>query len=439
MEENSKIKFLVGGFLAGVVLTLGIAYLARLEMTSGPAKELGRQDAARVEPAAAPTPQAPSAPPAVAAVPQKPVAVPDSAPFRGPKDAPITLMEFSDFHCPFCKRIAPTMEQLLQKYEGKVRWIFRHYPLPMHPGADRTHMASACAQDQGKFWEFHDAIFALAGAPQESDYQAISQKLGLDGKRFQECLQTGKYKSLVEQELEAGKQKMVVGTPTVFVNDKMVPGAYPLDFFVNIIEGILDPSKAQAAPPLPTPGAPPTPAAPAEFKDLEGRPALGPENAQITLVEFSDFHCPFCKRVSPTIEQLMKTYEGKIRRVWRHNPLAMHQGAGRTHEASECAHEQGKFWEYHDKIFAGALTSRDDAGFNALAQAIGLDTKQFAQCLQDGKYKDLVQKEVEAGKQVGVRGTPAIFINGRLIPGAQPYENFDRVVQAELSKPQPSA
>ncbi len=383
-----------------------------------------------------PLPAAPSpaAPTPTAPIPQKALPVPDSAPSRGPKDAPITLMEFSDFHCPFCKRLSPTLDQLVQNYPGKVRRVFRHYPLPMHPGADRTHMASACANEQGKFWEYYDGIFALPGAPQEADLQTIAQNVGLDTKRFQECLTSNKYQNLVQQEVAEGSQKGVQGTPTVFVNDQMVPGAYPYEHFSNLIEGILDPSKAVAAPPAPAPAAPPAPAQPVKFDDLEGRPSLGPKNAPVTVVEFSDFHCPFCKRVTPTVEQLMNSYEGKIRRVWRHYPLSMHRGADRTHEASECAHEQGKFWQYHDKIFETLGSARDDNALTQIAVETGLNKDKFEKCLTSGKYKELIQKEIAAGSQSGVQGTPAFFINGKPLSGAQPYENFDQLVKSELGQ-----
>jgi protein-disulfide isomerase len=381
-----------------------------------------------------PSPAAPS--PAVPApsAPAPAKSIPGSAPSRGAENAPITIMEFSDFHCPFCKRLSPVLEQLVQNYPGKVRRVFRHYPLPMHPGADRTHMASACAQEQGKFWEYYNGIFALPAAPQEGDLQTIAKNVGLDTKKFQDCLASNKYQSLVQQEVAEGSQKGVQGTPTVFVNDQVVPGAYPYEHFANLIEGILDPSKAVAAPTPPVPAAPPAPAEPVKFEDLEGRPALGPKDAPVTVVEFSDFHCPFCKRVTPTIEQLMKSYEGKIRRVWRHYPLSFHRGADRTHEASECAHEQGKFWQYHDKIFETQGGARDDAALTVLAEQAGLNKGKFENCLSSGKYKELIQKEIASGSQAGVRGTPAFFVNGKIISGAQPYENFDQAVKAELSK-----
>lgn len=361
--------------------------------------------------------------------------VPDSAPSQGPGGAPITLTEFSDFHCPFCKKVNATLGELYKNYPGKIRWVFRHYPLSFHAGSDRTHEASACAHEQGKFWEFHDALFQLPGTPQETDLQDIAKTVGLDLAKFQECFESRRLQKLVQQDVEEANQKGVQGTPTVFVNDQVIGGAYPYEHFVKVVEGILNPGKAPAAPsgPAPLPAAPAPPAV-VQFDDLEGKPSLGSPKAPVTLVEFSDFQCPFCKRVGPTLKQLMKNYPGKVRRVWRHYPLSFHIGSDRIHEASQCAQEQGKFWEYHDKIFETQGSPRDDATLTGLAKQLSLNQKKFEKCLASRKYKEFIQKEIARGNQVGVQGTPAVFVNGKLVSGAQPYENFDQIVKQELTK-----
>lgn len=355
-----------------------------------------------------------------------------SSPAKGPENAKITLVEFADFHCGFCKRVKPTLEQLLNKYPGQIRWIFRHFPLSKTPGAGSylTHEASVCAQEQGKFWEYHDAIFAANSISQESDLLALARDVGLNTAQFQDCLKSGKHRSLIEADLAEGAARGVQGTPIVFINDVIVAGAYPLEHFVNVIEGVLDPRKKKV--PAPATVSPPAPTKPVQFKDLEGRPSLGPRDAAVTLVEFSDFYCPFCKRVTPALEQLAGNYPGKIRRVWRHYPLAFHTGADRVHEASECAHEQEKFWPYHHELFKRQGTAFDDEALIKLAKDLDLNKKKFEKCLQSGKYKELIQKEIAGGNEAGVQGTPAVFVNGKLVAGAQPYENFDRIVKDQL-------
>lgn len=356
-------------------------------------------------------------------------------PAKGPSNARITMTEFADFHCSFCKKVAGTLDKVFENYPGKIQFLFRHFPLSKTPGAGSflTHEASTCAQEQGKFWEYHDAIFSLPGAPQEADLGTLAKNIGLDEGRFQECLKSGRYRSVIEEDAKEGERKGVQGTPMIFINDQTIEGAYPYEHFASVIEGILDPTKAKAkaAPPKPIAALPPSVI---QFNDLEGRPSLGPQKAPVTLVEFSDFYCPFCKKIGPTLDDLQKNYPGKIRRIWRHYPLAFHTGADRVHEASECAHELGKFWPYHQKLFERQGTPFDDNSLVRLAGEAGLNKKKFEKCLKSGKYKELIKKEIAEGNKAGVQGTPAVFVNGRLVSGAQPYQNFDQIVKRELSK-----
>jgi protein-disulfide isomerase len=161
-------------------------------------------------------------------------------------------------------------------------------------------------------------------------------------------------------------------------------------------------------------------------------PMKGPADAPVTIVEFSDFQCPFCKRVLPTLEQVLTTYAGKIRLVFRDFPIVtIHPHAQRSAEAAHCAREQGKYWEYHDALFAAqekfAVTKLSE-----YAQSIGLDIAAFEQCLASNKYTAEIQKDIADGSQIGVTGTPAFFINGRLLSGAQPFEAFQRIIEEEL-------
>ena len=162
--------------------------------------------------------------------------------------------------------------------------------------------------------------------------------------------------------------------------------------------------------------------------------ALGSANAPVTVVEFSDFQCPFCQRVSPTLKQLRSTYGDKIRIVWKDFPLtAIHPEAFKAAEAGNCAREQGKFWEYHDRLFANQQALQPEA-LKTHAVAAGLDATKFNACLDSGRYGSRVQEHVTAGTQLGINSTPAVFINGRAITGAQPYEVFASVIDDELER-----
>jgi len=160
-------------------------------------------------------------------------------------------------------------------------------------------------------------------------------------------------------------------------------------------------------------------------------PSRGPENAPITIVEFSDFECPFCSRANATLAQVEEAYPGKVRVVFRDFPLSFHPNAKKAAEAGHCADEQGKFWEMHDKMFANQR-ALDVASLKTYAKDIGLDEEAFDACLDGGKKAALVQENLDAGMQLGVRGTPAFFINGRMVAGALPFAEFAKIIDEEL-------
>ena len=168
--------------------------------------------------------------------------------------------------------------------------------------------------------------------------------------------------------------------------------------------------------------------------DVEAKgPSRGPTNAPVTIVEFSDFQCPYCGREYPVIERLMKEYDGKLRLVFRHYPLDFHPFAQKAAEAGACAQDQGKFWELHDKMFTnqGKLAVADLKGY---AKLLGMDAPKFDKCLDSGEKKALVDDDLKAGSAAGVNGTPAFFINGIFVNGAQPYEHMKQAVDRELRK-----
>ena len=163
-----------------------------------------------------------------------------------------------------------------------------------------------------------------------------------------------------------------------------------------------------------------------------GAYAKGPVDAPIQLVEFSDFHCPFCKRVEPTIAEVLKKYDGKIRFIYKDFPLdSLHPQARAASEAARCAGEQGKFWEFHSKIYAGA-SDASAATMQAYAKDVGLDAAAFETCRSNRKHQARVQADVAEGTKFGVSGTPAFFINGRFLSGAQPLEAFSKIIDEEL-------
>lgn len=162
----------------------------------------------------------------------------------------------------------------------------------------------------------------------------------------------------------------------------------------------------------------------------------GSEDAPVTIVEFSDYECPFCARFAtqtlPAIdEQYIKT--GKAKLIFRDFPLGFHANAQKAGEAAECAGEQGKYYEMHDKLFAEGVAG-GVASFKQYAKELGLDEAKFNECLDSGKMASEVQKDLRDGEAAGVEGTPAFFINGKLVSGAQPFEVFKSIIEEELAK-----
>jgi len=161
-------------------------------------------------------------------------------------------------------------------------------------------------------------------------------------------------------------------------------------------------------------------------------PAKGPDTAPVTIVEYSDFQCPYCARVGPTLARIAETYPDKVRIVFRDFPLPGHSEAQPAAEAARCAHEQGQFWVYHDKLFASQRELGGEA-YKKFAEQLGLDAAKFAACYDDGRYRQDVMMLARGGQQFGVTGTPAFFVNGRFLSGAIPFERFQAVIEEELA------
>lgn len=169
--------------------------------------------------------------------------------------------------------------------------------------------------------------------------------------------------------------------------------------------------------------------------DNEGAPAAGPASAPVTLVEFSDFQCPYCARFAGTLKELEQRYGSRLRIVFRHFPVAStHPRAHAAAEASMCAHEQGRFWPMHDLLFAETDRLTDDDLLDK-ARRIRLDTRRFAECREAGRYADHIAKDMREASRVGINGTPTVFVNGiPLPPGAQPLEVVAEAIDAELQR-----
>jgi protein-disulfide isomerase len=385
------------------------------------------------------------------------------APVRGPADAPITIVEWSDFQCPFCARAEETLTRLRQEYGDKVRFVWRDLPLPFHDQARPAAIAARAAGAQGKFWAMHDRLYAVHVTPLGRErFEKEAAELGLDSKRFLAALDAEEGKKGIDADVLAGTKAGATGTPTFFINGKVLTGAQPYETFKARIDDELKVTDAMVAKGTPRsrlyaalmkdalPVRPPARAAKPQRNDNDDdpgpeadtkvypvktgdAPAKGPANAPLVLVVFSDFQCPFCKRVEPTLDEMEKHYPGKVRVVWKNYPLPFHNNAEPAAEAAMAADAQGKFWPMHDRLFANN-TALDRESLESYAAAIGLDLPRSRADLDAGRYKARIEADRQEGSELGVVGTPAVFINGRKIAGAYPFETFQKIADAELGK-----
>ena len=377
-------------------------------------------------------------------------------PQRGPADAPITIVEFADFQCPFCKRVQPTLNELREKYGDRIRIVWRDNPLPFHKEAKLAAQAAREARRQGgdaKFWAMHDTLFDNQRALKRDDLVRYAGYVGLNLKAFGRALDRDRHRGPIERDQELAAKLGARGTPGFFINGRFLSGAQPLARFVEVIEdeiAITDKMLRDGVAPkklyatlikggLEKADKPPAkarkrPDPEAVYKIPVGPAATwGPATAPVTIVEFADFQCPFSMRVQATLRQVRDRYGPKVRLVYRHNALPFHKDARLAAQASEEAHRQGRFWEYHDRLFDNQRAlKRDDLA--RYAEELGLDMRAFHRALDAETHGGRVDADQKLTSSVGASGTPSFFINGRLLRGAQPFDAFVTMIDAELAK-----
>jgi protein-disulfide isomerase len=421
-----------------------LAEAAKLQKSGVPAAkvsaELTKKNYTQPEPQKAQQPQQP--PPEDTTVWKVPVLEDD--PVRGPADALVTIIEFSDYQCPFCSRVEPTLSKIEEEYKNDVRVVWKDNPLPFHGRAKPAAYLARYAFESGgnkAFWATHEALFAGQKNLEDDGLEAVANKVGLNWKKAKAAIDSGKYADRIEASLDLGSDFDVRGTPHFFINGRRLSGAQPYEKFKELVDGQIAAAKALESKGVPrakiyqelmkTAKAPPAP----EKKDVpapgKDSPFKGAENGKIVIQEFSDFQCPFCSRVLPTMEQILKEYPNDVKIVWRNMPLDFHKDAPLAAEAALEAFAQGgnkAFWKMHDTLFANqkALSRAD---LEKYAADIGLDVERFKAALDSGKHKGRVQKDIEVAKKVGVSGTPAFTVNGYFVSGAQPFQQFDKAIK----------
>lgn len=383
-------------------------------------------------------------------------------PQRGPDDALVTVVELGDFECPYCARIAPTLKRLEAVYGDDLRIVWMNNPLPFHPNAKAAATAALEAHAQkgnDGFWGMHDRLFANQRALSGEYLQTAARELELDLEAFRAAIAEDAHAGTIARQQSLADRLNAKGTPHFFINGRRLRGAQPLTRFAMLIDEELRRAKALVKAGVPKSElyaisiengtreveAPPTPTAPAPTPSrvydipLPDEPrAKGPADAEVVIQEFSDFQCPVCRRVLPTLEKVRKEYGPKVRIVYRDYPLDFHPDAHLAAQAAREVFEQrgnDAFWNYHDILLQNqhALARTD---LEKYAKRIrGIDMQRFRLALDSGKHASDVDADMKAVARAGARiGTPAFFINGKLaIQGAYPFETFRAAIDAELN------
>ena len=378
-----------------------------------------------------------------------------SGPTRGPADARVTIVAFLDFQCPYCVRALPALDSMLRRYPEDVRLVIRHRPLSMHPQAAPAARAAIAAARQGlpKFWRFHDLLWE-AGPSQLGDaaFEAAALRAGLDVPRWKKDVASDAVAKVLAADEAVADALGVTGTPTFFVNGRAVVGAPPVEAFdaliveargradaviakgtarAKVYDAVVAGGRARGEDAVAAGGA--LVATEAKAVPIAGAPARGPVDAPITIVEFTDFQCPYCLKAQATLAEVQRRYAGKVRLVFRHFPLDFHADAFTAAEAATFADGEGAFWGFHDAIFAKSK-ELERASLEKRAAELGLDVVRLRLALDTGRYEARVAADMDLGVQLGVTGTPAFFVNGRMVSGAQPVETFVRLIDEELAK-----
>jgi len=414
--------------LAGLVLGFFIGQATRTTAPTSPT--LGQR------PAVAPSRPRP---PPDATVYRLPV---EDSPARGSADALVTLVEFSDYQCPYCRQANATVSQVEKKYAGKLRLVMKQFPLvSMHPQAMPAARAAVAAGMQGRYWEMHDRLFSSPQLDPDT-LERYAREIGLDVDRWKRDQADPKVAAIIQRDMDLATNVNVSGTPAFFVNGRRLPGgAAPLDAFSSLVDEELAKAEALVRGGVPAAQvyakiqeksvASAVPAPVVKKVDTPAdSPSFGPTMAKVTIVEWSDFQCPYCARAAPVVDQLRKAYPKDVRFVFRHFPLPMHADAPLAARAGVAAQAQGKFWQMHDWMYAHQR-ELDRASLERAAASLGMDLAKFRAALDSAATESRVQADAQAAQTVGVSATPTFFVNGREHVGG--WQTFD-AVKAEIDR-----
>ena len=387
-----------------------------------------------------------------------PIPITKSDPSWGSRDALVTVVEFSDFQCPFCARANVTMSRLKEVYGPELRVIWKNEPLPFHdkarPAAEFSQGVFALGGNDA-FWKWHDAAFRGQAALSVDAFATWARDAGVDADSVLRGLDAHTWAEKVDGDHALGTRIGVLGTPAFYINGVALSGAQPFEAFQQIIEQELTRAKGLLAGGTPrervyvaastTNFKEAPPRAPDDVEKEDTRtvfkipvgqsPTLGNATAQVTLIEFGDFQCPYTRRAEERIRALRAKYGSKLRIVWKDEPLPFHDQAEAAAElAREARAEKGDagFWAAHDKLLDPSLILSSEV-FTRIAGEVGLHAAKVKAALATRAQKRGLDQDADQAEDFGVRGTPHFFVNGRSVVGLQPLEKFQAIVDEEIA------
>ncbi|RXH58429.1 DsbA family protein [Granulicella sibirica] len=350
--------------------------------------------------------------------------------------APVSIVAFIDLECPFSAATVPLIEAMAKAHPDQIHLQIRQFPLDQHTESQLAHEAALAAGAQGRYFDMVDLIQANQRQMTREQYLLYAASLHLDLPRFKRDLDSHRFLPQVRNEVAEGNAIGVNQTPSLFINGKLSTGSVDAPTLASLVKAAIPTPSPSEVPRL---AATPEPS-PVIAKDLwqqmlSGNPtALGPTDAPVTIVEFTDFQCPFCRRSIDPLHQLIAASGGKVRWVYRSFPLDIHENSEIAAEAALAAGAQGKFWPMHDLLFAQQDVI-DRAHIDTFARQIGLDMARFQADLASGNYRAAIASDRVLGNQAGVDGTPSFFINGHALTGARSLPELQQAVALAASEP----
>lgn len=381
------------------------------------------------------------------------------APRLGPASAPLTVVVFSDFQCPYCARGRLIASDLRALFPRSVRVVWRNLPLLRHPMAHLAAEAAMEVRAQGgdeAFWRFHDLLFAHQAEMSRESIVRDARAVGTDGARLDAALDEGAHRSAVDGDVALAQRLGLDGTPAFVLNGTAIVGLQPFGVFEAVARQVLaraaavtDPTRVYAdivRDPVPVPASVESTRATVDpwagVHDLpvpSTAPTRGPAAAPVVMQVFSDFECPYCARARPTVDALVAHYGDRLRVVWRDLPLPRHAHALLAAEAAREVLAQGgvaAFWRMHDALFAAQATDEGltPSVIEGLAVQSGADRARLRAALEDHRHRRVIDADVAAAGGTGLRmGTPAFFLNGHFVSGARPLDEFRQRIDGLLA------